>query len=359
MSADERTELDRLLQAIATADASRTPRGIAVAARITMSAQALNNEGSRGTNLLARQVSVVHDGVTVQVNAVSGDTIKHAFVDHLRDVIESYHDRDAASIALMPISEPARKHDPSRIDSSDPFKELTTRHRAEIAKLKGNKQNQRQREANIEVAAFVARECSLTDVAGTLTTRNDFSVPRHSIARFGWQLSLPKHFQTDNLQHGRFDPVNIRNDLESATSGENIGQMIFHRPASSGIYAFVSLIDLDRIGVSDLTHEAVISPEAQRARQRAVLEALFHTVISPGGAQRNTQLPHVQAVQGAVSVSLTRIPPIIFSPLSADYIEKMERCTTRFGRHDDFYILRFDDADELGLILSEIAETIR
>ena len=62
----------------------RALTGVSIAARATLSAHALNNEGTVNNAQMERQVNVVHDGEVVTVNAVSGDVLKHGFIDHLR-----------------------------------------------------------------------------------------------------------------------------------------------------------------------------------------------------------------------------------------------------------------------------------
>ncbi|HEX9240617.1 MAG TPA: hypothetical protein VF910_08210, partial [Candidatus Bathyarchaeia archaeon] len=42
-------------------------------------------------------------------------------------------------------------------------------------------------------------------------------------------------------------------------TGANLGQSIFHRPASSGIYAIVCHVELARIGYNDIKHLMVRS----------------------------------------------------------------------------------------------------
>jgi len=312
----------------------RRPTGVGIAAEVALSAHALNNEGSRNNATMPRQVDVIADGATVMVNAVSGDTIKHTFVDHLISVIaETQRGNDGA---LLPICDPCRLGDPNRLNADEAFRAL-----ARDRNL-----------SNADIAAAVIQRCTVTDTAGILVTEGNRNVPRHSTVRFGWQLGIPERVTTGRYTHVKLVPGAADRD---EGGGSNLGQNIFTRPASSGEYAFVALADLDRIGVSDVTQQRIISEDAQRARTVAVLEALFRTVISPGGAQRNTQLPHVQEIHGAVSLSFSAIPPILFSPLSNGYIEEMAQCAATFDRGGVLFVVRFASPAELGTILHRLA----
>lgn len=319
-------------EALANA-AGRVPTGVGVVARVTLSAHALNNEGSRNNALMPRQVDVVTEDGTVMVNAISGDTIKHSFVDHLIAVIGS---GQWGGDDLLPLSDASRRGDPNRLNADETFRD--------VAKDK-NKENS-------QVAAEVLRRDTVTDLAGILVTEGGRNVPRHSVVRFGWQLGIPERVTTGRYTHVKLVPSAPASDVGGGT---NLGQNIFTRPASSGDYAFVSLAELDRIGVSDLTQKLEISEAAQRARSAVALEALYQTVVSPGGAQRNTQLPHLQGVVGAVSLAFGRVPPVLLSPLTDDYIEEMARCTTAFGRERDLAVVPFDGPAALGTILHRLA----
>src|SRR5688572_14370500 len=92
------------LDEVLTALDGRTMRGVGVAGRVELSAHALNSEGSRNSATWPRQVDVVAGDEVVQVNAISGDTVKHAFVDYLRAAIA---DRGAGA-ELAPVCDPCR-----------------------------------------------------------------------------------------------------------------------------------------------------------------------------------------------------------------------------------------------------------
>jgi len=104
-------------------------------------------------------------------------------------------------------------------------------------------------------------------------------------------------------------------DADGQKSGANLGQSIFHRPASSGIYAIVCHLELARIGYNDISQDyAVEGPERQR-RASLLLESLLHSFIELNGAMRSTQLPHLVALDGVITTSTGTIPAPLVSPL--------------------------------------------
>lgn len=310
--------------------------GLSVAARVTMSAHALNNEGSRNNAIIPRQLDIVTGDEIVQANAVSGDTLKHSFVSYLR----AYADRARQNgDGDLPICEPCRRGDPNRLNADIEFQK--------VAKDK-NKNNE-------QLIDDMIRRCVIDDAAGLLVTQGNRNAPRHSPIQFGWQLGIPDQVRTGRYTHVKLVPGSPT--AESA-EGSNLGQNIFTRPASSGNYALVALCELNRIGVNDISVAPALDESQRRTRARAVLEALYLTLCMPDGAQRNTQLPHFQGICGAVSVSLSALPPVLHSPLAPEFVEEMQVRATAFGRLGaDLYVIPFDSAGDLGTVLSALADT--
>ncbi len=309
--------------------------GLSIAARATMSAHALNNEGSRNNAIIPRQLDIVAGDEIVQANAVSGDTLKHAFVSYLR----AYAERAEADGKHLPLCEPCRRGDPNRLNADADFQN--------VAKDK-NKNNQ-------AVITEMINRCIIDDVAGLLVTTGNRNAPRHSTVQFGWQLGIPDQVRTNRYTHVKLVPA--ASSAESA-EGSNLGQNLFTRPASSGNYALVALCEINRIGVNDISVQGVLDEGQRSERARAVIEALYLSLCMPDGAQRNTQLPHFQGICGAVCVSLSALPPVLISPLAEDFVEQMEQCAGAFGRSGaDLHILRFNSAGELGQVLSALADT--
>ena len=98
-------------------------------------------------------------------------------------------------------------------------------------------------------------------------------------------------------------------------TGANLGQSIFHRPASSGIYAIVCHLELSRIGYNDIKQEYAIDEDARQQRASLLLESLLYTFLELNGAMRSTQLPHLVALEGVLTMSSSTVPAPLISPL--------------------------------------------
>lgn len=313
----------------------RAVTGVSIAARLTLAAHALNNEGSRNNAIMPRQVDVVQGDDVVQSNAISGDSIKHTFVDHLRQLAL---ENERAGNGGTPLCSACRRGDPNRLNADPEFQDLA-------------KNKSLSPEAILDA---VVQRCTIDDVAGLLVTLGNRNAPRRSTAQFGWMVGKP-----DLVRTGRYMHLKLVPGAPSAESqgGSNLGQNLFTRPASSGEYAFVGSFDLDRIGVNDVSWKAVVEPADRRRRAQLVLESLFRTVVNPGGAQRNTQLPHVEGVEGAICVSYGSLPPALWSPLADNYRDEMESIAAAFNRSGrDLEVRRFDTVGRLGEILTEMAD---
>lgn len=321
--------------------------GLSIAARATLSAHDLNNEGSRNNTQYTRQVDVVSGDRIIQVNAVSGDVLKHGFVDNLRALAL------AANTSELLVCDGCRRSDPNRLNADFQFQQA----------LKGIDKSD-----NASVINEVLRRCVIDDLAGLLVTQGNTprrkegqpdtgeqsesiggrNAPRRSVMQFGWLLGIPEHVRTGNYVHVKLVPGATEDDTE----GSNRGQNIFTRPASSGQYAFVTQFAISRIGYNDINAKAVLDGDTRRRRARAALEALYLTLAAPSGAQRNTQLPHLQGATGAVCVSFGPVPPVLYSPLEDGFSDQMEQIAGAFGRlGSDLALIRFDTIGELGEIL--------
>jgi CRISPR-associated protein Cst2 len=307
--------------------------GVSIAARLTLAAHALNNEGSRNNAILPRQVDVVHGDDVIQTNAISGDSVKHTFVDHLRVLAL---EADGSDEGGVPLCSACRRGDPNRLNADPQFQELA---RNEKIQPEG-------------ILDAVVQRCIIDDVSGLLVTLGKRNAPRRSTAQFGWMVGRPDLVRTGRYMHLKLVPGAPGAESEG---GSNLGQNLFTRPASSGEYAFVGSFDLARIGVNDVSWKPVVGLDDRRRRARMVLEALFRTVANPGGAQRNTQLPHVESAEGAICIARSSLPPALWSPLAEDYRDQMESIASAFNRDiGDLEVRRFDTIGRLGELLTQL-----
>jgi len=272
---------------------------ISLCARITLDLHNLNNEGTEGNQQQTRMVHIIdQNGRRAIVNAVSGDMVKHILVEHLVPLLEE---------AKQPLSPGAKVYSADRINAlNDDF----------------NKFCDDKKVTESEIMTRMLTDCSLTDMAGALVTRGR-AVGRKSIVEFGWIVGLPAYGNgepvttTEQYFHVKYAPEGRGGATGSDTVAEK--QAIFHRPASSGVYALICNLDLYRIGLNDITRQAVVGKADRTLRAKALIHALAATLLKPAGAQRNTQNPHIVDCKGIIATSATSLPAPTVSPLHDDY----------------------------------------
>ncbi len=303
---------------------------LSICARITLDAHNLNSEGTEGNQQQTRMVHIIDQlGQRAIVNAISGDMFKHIIVGHLVPLLEE---------AEQPLSEPARRLDPDRITADEAFIKKAKQHKG----------------LNSELLTEILRDCSLTDLAGALFV--DAALPRKSVIEFGWVVGLPS--TTDGRQittTEQYFHVKYAADRGKAAGGETTvgSQPIFHRPASSGIYAFICNLDLYRIGLNDITRKYVVDPQSRNKRAAALIQALAATLLKPAGAQRNTQNPHIVNCEGVVATTATSLPAPTVSPLHDNYRDQMEKAAEVLNgiKSGGVNVARFETlADGVGLL---------
>jgi CRISPR-associated protein Cst2 len=267
---------------------------LSIAARATLDMHSLNNEGGEGNQIQTRMVDIVdHTGNLHNVNAISGDMLKHVLMEHF------YQQARAQHISLC---QSCQRFNVNRINADKDFIK-----RAETEKV-----------SDADFIDQMLQTCAIDDVAGILVTEKR-SLPRKSITEFGWVLGLPGKVSTNSYFHAKY--VSERSlekraeDAEGQKTGANLGQSIFHRPASSGIYAIVCHLELARIGYNDIKQDYAIPEEERQLRASLLLESLLHTFIELNGAMRSTQLPHLVALEGMLTTSTSVIPAPLISPL--------------------------------------------
>ena len=293
---------------------------LSLCARVTLDLHNLNNEGTEGNQQQTRMVYIIDQrGQRQSVNGVSGDMFKHILVEHLIPLLEESN---------QPLSPGAKAHDADRINAlNQTFVDFCEK---EQEFMTGGKPEKR-RATESEIMTKILTDCSLTDLAGTLVTRGR-SVGRKSVVEFGWVVGLPEDSNgqplttTEQYFHVKYAPEG----REAATGGETVAgkQAIFHRPASSGIYALICNLDLYRIGVNDITRRCVVDKANRVARAKAVIHALASTLLKPAGAQRNTQNPHIVNCEGVVAISSTSLPAPTVSPLNDSYRDQITQTAT-------------------------------
>lgn len=266
---------------------------LSLAARMTLNVHSLNNEGGEGNQIQTRMIDIVgEDNELHNVNAISGDMLKHVLMEHYFRRAREEH---------MHLCESCQRFNVNRINSDEQF-------------MKGTK--------GIKDADFIdqlLQHCAMDDIGGVLVTEGKRSVPRKSVCEFGWVVALPEITRTESYFHVKYVPERgesqRKEDTDEQKSGANRGQSIFHRPASSGVYAFVCHLELSRIGYNDITQRYALDDEERKKRASLLLESLLYTFLELNGAMRSTQLPHLTALEGFLTTSNSAIPAPLISPL--------------------------------------------
>lgn len=277
---------------------------LSISARATLDMHSLNNEGGEGNQIQTRMVNIVDEhGELHNVNAISGDMYKHIQAEHLFHLARENNQ--------IPLSAGAAQFNANRINADAGFVERT--------KDMGD----------ADTLDELLRSCAVSDMEGILVTENKRSLPRKSVIEFGWVVGVPERVQTDSYFHVKYVNEGRSKNQESreaeASSGSNLGQNIFHRPASSGQYAVVCHLELARIGFNDITQEYAISPEQRALRARALLESTLYTFLQPKGAMRSTQAPHLVNLEGVVTISTSPTPAPTVSPLKEGYVGEIQK----------------------------------
>lgn len=344
-------------------------KSLSLACRVVIDMHALNNEGNESNRLMTRQVGIVTPATAADgsagyeravVNAISGDMNKHIFADAFRDIALDFG---------LPLNPYSQALDPARIMADPAFNAYVTGE----AKAK----------PQVHEVIDQLLTCALTDVCGIMITAGGQSIKRKSAVEFGWTIGLPEITQVQEFIHARHAITRLtrtkatRADEEAVKEqarkerADNLGQMIFNRPASSGVYAFVAHLEVGAIGFNDATqqypasvrsvlseHDVVID---RAARLRAALMALAQTVLHPKGALTSTQLPHVVEVEGFVSASASAAAAPLISPLLDGYVERAQGTAQMLNRlhgADSVLVNAFQGGQELLGVLADLLDQV-
>ncbi len=314
---------------------------VAISAQAILDMHSLNNEGGEGNQIQTRMVNIIGaDGQLHNVNAISGDMFKHIQAEQLHRL---------AVAAKLPLSEGARKFNANRvnfdIDAGSDLAKALEAATSDPAKLD-----------------VILQQCAVTDMEGILVTSGGLSLPRKSVVEFGWVVGVPEYVETDTYFHVKYVSDRSTGARAKAEGDEgraaNIGQAIFHRPASSGIYAIVLNLETARIGFNDLAQKYAIDAEARAARLRALLESVLYTFVEPAGAMRSTQNPHIVDFGGVITISRDVVPAPCLSPLNDKFADDVERVAAALNtlRPSAVEVKRFGSMGEFAEMMTALIQ---
>jgi CRISPR-associated protein Cst2 len=303
---------------------------LSISGQITLNMHSLNNEGGEGNQLQTRMVDVVGaDGRLYNVNAISGDMFKHIQAEHLNRIGKG----------KLVMSQASAEMNANRIAADPKFRSFL-----------------KEKPTQVEVINRIIQTCAVSSLEGVLITESGFSAPRKSVVEFGWVVGLPDITRTEQYFHAKYVPDKRESATDKDEREGNLGQNIFHRPASSGQYAAVVHAELSRIGYNDISQRYVLDEDERTRRYKALLESLIYTFVEPNGAMRNTQLPHIVNFSGVVTYTTAVIPAPTVSPLNPDYPADIQGVADALSKlHPGaIHVMPFDSLATYTSILQEL-----
>jgi len=305
---------------------------LSICGRAILDMHSLNNEGGEGNQIATRMVNVVYrdrasgEYKLATVNAISGDMFKHIQAEHLYLLAKG----------KLPLCAGCQKFSASRIlDDANFMGKLPVQDSAVIDEL--------------------LKHCALDDLEGNLIAKGARSVPRKSVAEFGWVVGVPDYTTTESYFHVRYAAERGERPEEAQQ------QAIFHRPASSGVYAMVANFEMVRIGFNDISQQYAIDDDEREKRYLAFMESILYTFVEPNGAMRGTQNPHIVEFEGVVTVSNQVMPAPALSPLDESYRQEVEKVAGALNglKPGAVAVHRFDSMGQFAEVMKEITQRTR
>ena len=260
-------------------------RFVTFAVKLQLNVHDLNNEGAFGNVTDIRIIEFLDEkGNKIEAPAVSGRMLKHWHLECMRRLIMfSGKDKSIKLCDMCMAGEPTR---PGTLGEDQ-------------------------------------KRCAICDIHGYLITKkgaNEENTRRVSRVMFSWLMPV-LGFDTTVKQ-----VLHTRVCQQQKTDDETSGQMIFSKSYASGIYAFVSALDVDRIGLVESNFRTgnpyVINDNERKERIKIAIEAYRLMISGQLGASLSHALPHSNPVEVLIAYSETGPLPFPVSPMYRDYIEK-------------------------------------
>ncbi|MGB9771738.1 MAG: DevR family CRISPR-associated autoregulator [Candidatus Kapaibacteriota bacterium] len=157
---------------------------------------------------------------------------------------------------------------------------------------------------------------------GTKTKKKGISQRRNSRAMFSWLMPV-LGYPTAQRQ-----VIHTRVSQQGAMAeGEVSAQMIFNKSYASGIYAFVSAIDVERIGLVE-SNLGLVDPYAvddhneRKERIKIAIESYRLLLSGQMGASLSHSIPHQNPIEILVAYSDKGPLPFPVSPMYSDWLKK-------------------------------------
>lgn len=313
---------------------------ISISGEITLNLHSLNNEGGEGNQIITRQLAIIDsEGKQHTVNGISGDMFKHIHAVHLVNYAVKNN---------LELSSHSRVNNPNRISAKNDLEPYF-------------KETKKPNKSSADVVDAMINVCSVCDLHGVLITdkvgenKNSTNTPRKSCVEYGWTVGIPGSNNTESYVHTKLVPNAGEHGSGTAS---NEGQNIFHRPANTGIYAFVCNIDAYRIGFNDMIRRYSIKDEQRSARYKAVLHSLIASITNPRGAMTSTQKPHITDFKGVVTYTTSLVPAPTVSAINRNYMSEIKDISTSLNEleNDSIHYNEFKSISELIKILTGLIQ---
>jgi CRISPR-associated protein Cst2 len=261
---------------------------LTLSAKLILNAHDLNNEGTAGNVSDIRTIEYVGlDGQRREAPAVSGRMLKHYHYAAMRE---------AALGAGLPLCDGCRAGEPVR---------------------PGRRQGETVEQLAVSEAEAV-QACAICDVHGYLIAQaargergRGVSTRRTSRCLISWLLPVLDGAETASRQV-------VHTRVSQQEAGEQPGQMLFYKSYASGLYGFVSSLDVGRIGYLESEGRRLESLDWQ-GRARAAILAYRDLLSGRLGASQSHALPHGAPLEVTLALSFDGPLPNPVSPIYPDY----------------------------------------
>ncbi len=287
---------------------------------------------------MTRMVEIVdHKGENRTVNAISGDMLKHIQAEHLYLWAREQE---------MSLCESCRRFDANRISNDESFTKASDFNAETLDSV---------------ILDRALQTCIIDDAEGILITSKigkKRSIARKSCVEFGWMVGDPQSTRTESYFHVKYVPEGRG---KGKGTSENVGQNIFHRPASSGRYAVVTNVDTFKLGRNDITLEYAVKADERLKRVKALLISVMNTFVKLNGAHRNTQNPHLVDFQGIIAASTSTLPAPAVSALNPEFTGQIKALCSelnKLGGNSALTTYEFHSLADFAKIMVEIIQKI-
>ena len=274
---------------------------VTFAVKLRLNVHNLNNETGAGNVTDIRMMEFLDgNGNKREAPAVSGRMLKHWHYEAMRALINNGNHS-------LPLCTGCKVGEPIRPGETDNGKLV------QVAKAENN----------------ILSSCCICDIHGYLIAQGakpeegkvGISSRRTSRAMFSWLMPV---LETETAQK---QVIHTRvSQQEEMAEGEGAAQMIFNKSYASGVYSFVSALDVDRIGLSELnlgsSSPYAVNDNGRKDRIRVAIEAYRHMISGQIGASLSHALPHCNPIEVLAVYSEKGPLPFPVSPMYSDYIEK-------------------------------------